>query len=213
VSFDTLAPHYRWMEFLLAGEKLQRCRMRFLSKIDERHNILIPGEGNGRFLLECSRNFPKARITIVDYSAGMLRASRQRAQRNQCDLRNFEFIHQDLRRWKPPAANFDLIVTNFFLDCFDRIELESVIGNLACSANSSATWLLADFQIPTTGLRRARARLVHALMHAFFRPATRISARNLIEPDDLLRKNGFALIERNTSNWDLLRSDYWRATC
>ena len=29
-SFDLLAPHYRWMEFVLAGRKLQECRTVFL---------------------------------------------------------------------------------------------------------------------------------------------------------------------------------------
>src|SRR5439155_22241467 len=33
MSFDTLAPHYRWMEFILAGKKLQRCRTAFLDEI------------------------------------------------------------------------------------------------------------------------------------------------------------------------------------
>src|SRR5690349_9347963 len=72
MSFDVLAPHYRWMEFVLAGEKLQRCRTAFLDSTGGAKNILILGEGNGRFLLECRRKFPDGQITCVDASARML---------------------------------------------------------------------------------------------------------------------------------------------
>src|SRR5215469_5978584 len=71
MSFDVLAPHYRWMEFVLAGKKLQRCRTAFLSQVADRQNVLLVGEGNGRFLVECRRSLKNARITCVDASARM----------------------------------------------------------------------------------------------------------------------------------------------
>ena len=46
MSFDLLAPHYRWMEFILAGEKLQRCRTAFLDELPAARNILLVGEEN-----------------------------------------------------------------------------------------------------------------------------------------------------------------------
>src|ERR1041385_77794 len=50
MSFDALAPHYLWMEWLLAGRKLQRCRTAFLDEARAARDILLLGEGNGRFL-------------------------------------------------------------------------------------------------------------------------------------------------------------------
>src|SRR5712671_6722984 len=55
VNFDVLARHYRWMELVLAGEKLQRCRTAFLGEIPAARNILLLGEGHGRCLVECCR--------------------------------------------------------------------------------------------------------------------------------------------------------------
>jgi hypothetical protein len=49
-NFDCLAAHYRWMEWLLAGRKLQRCREAFLGSIPPPTRALLVGEGNGRFL-------------------------------------------------------------------------------------------------------------------------------------------------------------------
>ena len=51
MSFDVLAPHYRWMELVCAGEKLQGCRTAQLAHVLAARHILILGEGNGRFLV------------------------------------------------------------------------------------------------------------------------------------------------------------------
>ena len=76
MSFDPLARHYRWMEPLLAGNKLQRCRAAFLDHVRDAQNVLIAGEGNGRFFVECRRKLPSAQITLVDASARMLAEAR-----------------------------------------------------------------------------------------------------------------------------------------
>ena len=80
MSFDVLAPYYRWMEFVLAGNKLQRCRTAFLSQVTRRKSVLILGEGNGRFLLECRCILHEAQITCVDASFRMLTLARKRLQ-------------------------------------------------------------------------------------------------------------------------------------
>jgi len=72
MSFDQIAPHYRWMEFVLAGRKLQGCRTEFLGRLNDAEKVLIVGEGNGRFLLECRRRLSQAHVTCVDASERML---------------------------------------------------------------------------------------------------------------------------------------------
>jgi hypothetical protein len=87
--------------------------------------------------------------------------------------------------------------------------MQNVISRLAFSATSSAQWLLADFAVPSTGLRRLRAEAIHRLMYFFFRTATGISARRLTPPDAFLRAHDFDLRCRTTSNLGLLHSDLW----
>jgi ubiquinone/menaquinone biosynthesis C-methylase UbiE len=209
MSFDALAPHYRWMEWILAGEKLQRCRTAFLSQVKESRNVLIVGEGNGRFLLECRRQLPGAHITVVDASAAMLSAARERLKRSGLSGNAVEFVHADALSWQPASHAYDLIVTHFFLDCFPSEPLEKVVNNLARGAAPQAKWLLADFQIPAHGFGRLRAQIIHAMMYAFFRLATRLPARHLASPDEFLRAQKFVLQERKTSDWGLLHSDLW----
>jgi ubiquinone/menaquinone biosynthesis C-methylase UbiE len=203
MGFDTLAPHYRWMEFVLAGEKLQRCRTAFLDEIKAARNILLLGEGHGRCLVECCRRFPGARIVCVDASERML------VQARKLDAPQVEFIHADILNWSPSGKSFDLIATNFFLDCFRPEQLEHVIAQVAAAATPRANWLLADFQTPPAGLRRIRSRLILWAMYAFFRVLTRLPASKLTAPDAALGRAGFRLHRRIEAEWGLLHSDWW----
>lgn len=209
MSFDRLAPHYRWMELLLAGNKLQRCRTAFLGKDCDLKDILLMGEGNGRFLLECRRRFKSARITCVDSSRRMLSLAQQRLRRHGLNTEGIHFVHANALEWTPPHGSFDAIVTHFFLDCFRQDQLVRLVAVLATAAKPDSVWLLSDFQIPTSGLGRPRARLIHRAMYAFFRVTCRLSAQALTPPDELLRAQYFALKERHVSEWGLLRADRW----
>ena len=209
MSFDILAPHYRWMEFVLAGEKLQRCRTAFLDHVAKANKVLILGEGNGRFLRECRRKLPNANITCVDASARMLALARERMTGQGGKM---NFVHADALEWSPSDSGFDLIVTHFFLDCFRREQLESLIAKLARAAAPQASWLLADFQSAGGGVQRYRSQLILWTMYRFFRVVTRLPATALIAPDTYLEQNGFTLRERAVREWGLLHSDWWQRT-
>jgi ubiquinone/menaquinone biosynthesis C-methylase UbiE len=209
MSFDLLAPHYRWMEFVLAGDKLQRCRTAFLDRVAESRKILILGEGNGRFLRECRRKSPHAKITCVDASARMLALARERAGRG-AGREPIDFVCADALAWTPPESGFDLIVTHFFLDCFQSGQLESLVAKLADAAAPGANWLLADFQSATAGWQRYRSRLILWMMYRFFRVVTRLPATALISPEVFLERNGFKLRAREVRDWGLLHSDWWQ---
>src|SRR5262245_15665357 len=151
MSFDVLAPHYRWMEFVLAGEKLQRCRTAFLDQISPPRDVLILGQGVGRFLVECRRQWPSAQITCLDSSSRMLDVARGRLRRAGLRDERVAFLHADVLTWSAPKDAADLIVTHFFLDCFRPDQLEQIVTQLAQAARPGASWLLADFQLPAAG--------------------------------------------------------------
>lgn len=210
MSFDTLAPHYRWMESLLAGDKLHRCRTAFLDDITTAQNILLLGEGHGRSLVAYRRRFPKARITCVDASTRMLDQARRNLARHKLTADRVEFIHADVLHWLPTAATSDLIVTNFFLDCFRAEQVEQIISRLATAATPEANWLLADFQVPRAGWKRLRSRLIIGSLYTFFRVMTRLPTKQLTKPDPFLECAGFTLHRRKESEWGLLHSDWWK---
>jgi len=210
VSFDLLAPHYGWMERVLAGRLLQRARTAWVDQLAGRERLLIAGVGHGRSLAPLLERHRQLRVTCVDASAGMLREAEARARRAGLDLARVEFIQARLPAWRPEAGAFDALATHFFLDCFAPRELGAVVATLAATAAPDAVWLVTDFAVPPHGWTRQRARAVHALMYAFFRIATRLPARRLTPPDALLAAQGFALGGRRTFSRGLLQSDWWR---
>jgi ubiquinone/menaquinone biosynthesis C-methylase UbiE len=209
VSFDRLAPHYGWMEQLIAGRLLQRCRTAWIDQLAGCRRLLIAGVGHGRLLHELLPRHRDLRVVCVDASAGMLREAEKRARRARLDLARIEFIHARLPNWAPATGAFDAIATPFFLDCFAPSQLDAVISTLARAATPRAEWLISDFAVPPRGWARQRARAVHALMYAFFRVATRLPARCLTPPDSQLAAHGFVLRGRRTFNHGLLQADWW----
>lgn len=210
MSFDLLAPHYRWMEFLLAGEKLQRCRTTFLNQIPNAKQILLLGEGHGRCLVECCLRFPNARITYLDSSRRMLDQARRHLARHDFGTDRIQFIHSDVFDWIPPEKTYDLVIANFFLDCFCSDQLERIAERIASTATLGGHWLIADFQTAQSGFRHFRSQMILRAMYFFFRVFTGLHAKKLTAPDAYLQSAGFVLHRRTESEWGLLHADWWK---
>ena len=211
MSFERLAPFYRAMERVLAGGKLQHCRPVLLPRLGLVREVLVVGEGPGRWIEAACQALPRARFTVVDASAGMLREARASWLRAGGDLERIRFVQARLPGVVPVVAGgFDLVVTPFFLDCFAPGPLAEVVACLAEAAGEEASWLVCDFRVPATGLARWRAVAVLALAHGVFRWITDISARRLTDPGPWLAEQGFYLEEEETSEWGLLSASLWR---
>ena len=209
MSFDRLAAHYHWMEKVFAGGLMQSCRITFLSRSKNCRRALLVGEGTGEFLVELLRLNPQIQVTCVEQSECMIQQVRQRLVRAWLDESRVQFQQMDALHWTPPREKFDLVVTNFFLDCFRAEQLQKLIPLLAGSATAEAIWLLADFRVPERGWRRWRANLILALLYVFFKLTTALPASWLTPPDNLLSANGFKLVDRRQVNFGFAHADLW----
>jgi ubiquinone/menaquinone biosynthesis C-methylase UbiE len=211
VSFDTLAPWYRTLEWIAFGDDLQRCRVACLGEIAAPQRALIVGEGNGRFLCELLRLHPGVEVDCIDESLRMLQTARKRLDRELPGrAESVRFLHQDITSWTPPERHYDLLVTHFVLDCFPEAALTGIIRKLARAGTDDANWLLADFCVPANGMARLRARAWLAAMYLFFRVTARIAARELLDPTPFLRVEGFGLARQYLFRKGLLKSERWR---
>jgi SAM-dependent methyltransferase len=220
-NFDRIAPFFEMIETLAFGKALQRARIAFLTETRDCQRALVAGEGNGRFLAELLRANPKIQIDYVDSSGAMMGLAKSivAGAGEECDGKIFPHTHAcsrvqfqqaDVRDWTPTRPGYDLIVTHFFLDCFDRKALGTVIQQIVAAAGSEARWLLSDFAIPRCGFRRVHAKLWLRTMYAFFRRAAHIEAGDLIDPSPLMRSFGFELRQRIDSRFGLITAQLWQ---
>ncbi len=205
MNFDRVAPHYRWLETLAFGNRLQEARTAFVRKIPSPRRVLILGEGNGRFVAEFVRAHPAPRVDCIDASCRMIALAQQRVNGAQV-----QFVNANVRDTALEAGTYDLIVTHFFLDCFAGAELCEVVKKVAAAATVDASWLLADFHFPDSGWRRFHASLWIRAMYLFFRLTTGLKTRNLDDPSALLCESGFQCVRRQQSRFRMIKSELWR---
>lgn len=208
-TFDLLAPAYQALELTTFGPLLHRCRTAHLDRLRPCRRALILGDGDGRFLADLVRANPTITVDTVDVSPGMLSAARRRVSRVPSAAERVRFAAADARVDPLPGAEYDLVVTNFFLDCFRPAELAAVVSRAADACAPDAIWLDGDFRLPQAGWERLAARLALAGMYAFFRLITRIPAGRLADPAPLLTATGFRLEAETTWLRGFLSSRLW----
>jgi ubiquinone/menaquinone biosynthesis C-methylase UbiE len=206
VSFDTITPHYRWLETITFGNRLQAARIAFLDRVGTPKRALIAGEGNGRFLQVLLREHPAIVVDCVDESARMLQLARERVHHES----RVQFLRRDLMAWSPEENAYELIVTHFFLDCFTEDEIAIVVAKLARAATAGAIWLLADFSVPRRSVAKIHAQIWLRVMYRFFRMTTGITGRELTDASEFLRTHGFRPATRNLRQFGLIKSELWQ---
>jgi ubiquinone/menaquinone biosynthesis C-methylase UbiE len=205
VNCDRIARFYRWFEYAAFGRELERRRFRFLPNVSRAHTALVLGDGDGRFLEQLLRSAPEVRVELVDSSKAMLDLARRRAGSERVT-----YHHSDVRTFTLMQPPFDLIVTHFFLDCFDRDDLERLVYRLAVAAQPGATWLISEFRQPASGWRAVWAWVWLRTLYFFFGLTTGLKVRQLTDHRPILHACGFRQ-EQNEEVWfGLLASEIWK---
>jgi ubiquinone/menaquinone biosynthesis C-methylase UbiE len=210
--FDRLAPAYQALERLTFGGLLHWCRTAHLNRLRECRRALVLGDGDGRFLVDLLRANAEVQVDSLDVSAGMLALARRRVAAIPGAASRVRFLLADARTDAIPASGYDLVVTNFFLDCFRPTELAAVVRRVAGVCSANCAWVDGDFREPTKGWERIAARLTLATMYGFFGVATRLRARKLTDPAPLLVAEGFRLEAEASRLRGFLSSRLWVRT-
>ena len=200
MNCDRIARWYRWIEYAGFGRALERRREAFLSDVSDARRVLALGDGDGRALAALLAAAPHACVDYIDISARMLELARARAGTEHINYRCVVYRNEDARTVALPVAEYDLIVTHFFLDCFDETDLEPLIARLAGAATPRARWLISEF--------RGNGWLVRAL-YVFFRIATGLRTQRLVDHHPLLKRHGFRLVRCKDAWRGLLASELW----
>jgi ubiquinone/menaquinone biosynthesis C-methylase UbiE len=198
LNCDRIARWYRWLEYLGFGRALERRRDAFLPDVADARRALVLGEGDGRFLA-CLVREMHGTIDCVDISPRMLALARARAGDR------VHYILGDARTISLPAGEYDLIVTHFFLDCFNEQDAAALVRRIAAAAKLNARWLISEFRDANWW-----SRLSIAALYLFFGITTGLKTQRLIDYHPLLREQGFTLEKSKSARAGLLVSDLWR---
>jgi SAM-dependent methyltransferase len=215
VNCDPIARVYRWLEYAAFGPALQRRRNAFLPQIAGVSQVLLLGDGDGRFLGELLRRNPHATVDSVDSSGRMLALAQARATRllgAAAVERQVRFHHADIQAWQPASGRpYDLIVTHFFLDCFNDDALARVLPALGAATAPGARWLVSEFRQPAGhGWAAWRARAWIGGLYLAFSWVTGLAVRRLPDYRRLLLQQDFVLEREGIAAGGLLVSELWR---
>ena len=207
MNADPIAPFYRWFEYLAFGRSLERCRFHYLDATRQARRVLILGEGDGRFLSELLSGNAHARVDVIEASPRMLALARTRMRaENQPRVR---FLQADARHQQFPQEAYDLIVTQFFLDCFSPSDLTTLIVRLRLAMAPGASWLVSEFQQPSRQFARWHAAAWLGVMYWFFQHSTSLRVRCLPPYPELLAGAGLVLVRQHESHFGLMVSQLW----
>jgi ubiquinone/menaquinone biosynthesis C-methylase UbiE len=198
MNADRIARPYRWFEYATFGNALQQRRTALLADAGDARRVLLLGDGDGRFLEKLVEQNPLARIDYVDVSGRMLELARARAGTGRVTYHQADALEIPL-----PECGYDLIVTHFFLDCFNEAGAARLVERAALAACPNARWLISEFR------RRWWSSQLLAGMYLFFRITTGLQTRRLIDHHPLLARHGFRVVRTESAWFGLLASELW----
>ncbi|WP_417386895.1 class I SAM-dependent methyltransferase [Gimesia sp.] len=208
MNFNRVAPWFERLEKIVFRDQMQSCRTSHLSDLPAIKKAALIGEGNGAFLVQFLKHCNCEEIHYIDSSKTMLELAQVRMQKHVVpELKRIEFYNLDISLECMPDQNYDLVVTNFFLDVFNEATLFDVVSKITNACAKDAHWLYADFQIAGNRYQRWRAITWVKTMYLFFKFASNIQTTSLADPSTLLDRNGFQVKEVTEFNNGLMRAE------
>lgn len=206
LNFDRIARSYALLEKLTFGDALANCRLHFLDQTSSARKALVIGDGDGRFVAAMLALNPHVSVDSIDISAQMLRL-----QSSRCAQSARLALHQaDARSFIPPAADYDLIVTHFFLDCLTQSELDRLVNRLTPHITPDALWLLSDFATPPRGMARFLAQVLIPALYLLFRLLTGLRVAHIPQHAPAFQAAGFRRFQAHTALDGILRGELWQ---
>ena len=185
---------------------LKQCRFALLPALAGCRRVLTIGEGDGRFAAELVRRYPEINVDCIEGSQAMIEQARARLPPEVA----VTFHHADAMAWNYPSAEYDAVVTCFFLDCFCEATLADWLPRVRAALCSGGCWAVAEFCEGESGWRQWRSRFWLGIMYLFFRGLTRMEARHLPNWKQLLMNAGSRVQEEGTMRGGLLEWSIWR---
>jgi ubiquinone/menaquinone biosynthesis C-methylase UbiE len=210
MNCDFIARRYELLEHLSFGKCLERRRFAFLPEARSSCRAMLCGGGDGRFLARLLCINALVEVDFVDLSRNMTElAERRVAALGRSFRERVRFYAEDVREFTARPEGYDLIVTNFFLDCFTESELGQVVARLARSAAPQARWIVSEFRQADGLFGRVWTAAIIRGLYAAFRLTTGLRVTTLPDYAAALASQSFQIRCEETAFGGLLHSSLW----
>jgi demethylmenaquinone methyltransferase/2-methoxy-6-polyprenyl-1,4-benzoquinol methylase len=162
-EFDRVAGFYEWLANVYSTGQIASAKASQVRYMKPGQNVLYVGVGAGEDALLAAR--AGVDLVCLDSSPGML----DRLRRRLPELKgHVELICEDVfdhRRW----GAYDVVVANFFLNCFEAEMVPRVMDHLAGLIRPGGQLMIADVAPPQGSLVYRWLQLAHhAVGNSFF---------------------------------------------
>ncbi|MCP2043645.1 ubiquinone/menaquinone biosynthesis C-methylase UbiE [Pontibacter sp. HSC-36F09] len=181
-NFDSIAPIYDGLSWLVFGNVLQRAQTEHISLIPPNSKVLLIGGGSGWLLEQLLRYRPEAEITYLEVSEKMLHLTQRRIRQKFPEPFKIDFRLGDENSLQPDET-FDVIITPFLLDLFPDERLQQLMNRLCASLRPQGRWLFSDFW-PAQTPPPAWQQLLLKSMYTFFGLVSHVKAPRLPDFND-----------------------------
>jgi ubiquinone/menaquinone biosynthesis C-methylase UbiE len=211
MNADRIAVYYESLERLCFGRALERRRLAFLCEAETSRYALICGGGDGRFLARLLHSNPRVEVDFVDSSPKMTSLAQRRiAGMRRSAARRVQFTVGDIRDFRPHYRGYDLIATNFFLDCFTDQDVTRVIEQLSSWTLPDALWMISEFQTCSGKLERLWQTTIVRTLYFAFRMTTGLGVSRIPNYAKPLQTAGFLRRREQSAMGGLLISSVWQ---
>ncbi|CAN5148418.1 hypothetical protein BH23BAC1_BH23BAC1_01880 [soil metagenome] len=185
-DFDAIASFYDALAGIIFGASIKKAQLHFIPSIPENSKILFIGGGTG-WLLPTILKIPGVSITYVDLSVNMIKQARKKILPEQ--EKSVKFIQKDIYQFlngKKETVNeeFNVIITNFFLDVFNKENLVKIMILIDRVLQINGLWICTDFQKqPGRSLWYSWQNFLIYLMYKFFKMISNIEGKRILDFD------------------------------
>lgn len=157
-KYDRLASIYDVLANLVSAGRIRAVKQAQLEDIRPGDRVFYAGVGGGEDAAMAAR--AGARVTVLDLSPKMLARAERRFRR--------EGVHEKIERITGnvlqyrPAAPFDVVCANFFLNVFSPADKHEVLTHLRTLVRQGGKLLIADFAPAEGGFLLCLARNVYS---------------------------------------------------
>jgi tRNA (cmo5U34)-methyltransferase len=195
--FDRIAGSYDLLVRLVFGKRLHQAQQHFLNQIRPSDRVLILGGGTGALLLDLIRINPTCSVWYIDASSSMIAIAKEKM--HEFPQSRIHFIHgteNDIH-----DMQFDVVITNFFLDLFCEQTLSDVILKINRSLKSKGKWFVSDFV--SHGLWH---KAMLKVMYFFFRLTCGLETAGLPPWERILQAHGLSELQHSFYCNDFVKS-------